>query len=84
MFNKGDLIRVIGDEDNELFVITKINAPKIMSYNVLGRAQYGKDRSMMVVKPVDNPNYPGEIIIEKSRCEHFMTKKEVKPYSFLD
>jgi uncharacterized protein YqfB (UPF0267 family) len=84
MFKKGDLIRMIDDEDNELFVIIKINAPKIMSYNALGRAKYGKDRTRMVVKPVDNPTYPGEIIVEKSLCEHFMTKKEVKPYSFLD
>jgi hypothetical protein len=84
MFKKGDLIRVIGDEDKEIFVITRINAPKIISYNVLGRAKYGKDRTRMLIKPVDNDDYPGEILIEKSRCEHFMTKKEVKPYSFLD
>lgn len=83
-FKKGDLIRVIGDEDNELFVVTKASAPIIIDYNVNGRAKYRKDRTQMVVKPVDNPSYPGEIIIEKDRCEHFMTKKDVKPYSFLD
>jgi len=84
MFKKGDVIKIIGDDDIELFIITKINASKIISYNALGRAKYGKDRTKMIIKPVNNLSYPGEIIIEKSRCEHFMTKKEVKSYSFLE
>ena len=83
MFKKGDTIRVIGDEDRELFVVTKSSAPLIDGYNINGRAKYVRDRSKMVVKPVNNVHYPGEIVIEKSKCENFMTKKLVKPYSFL-
>jgi hypothetical protein len=84
MFKKGDMVRVIGDEDNELFVVTKTSAPYISNYNAYGRAKYKRDSSKMLIKPVSNDRFPGEIIIEKVKCEHFMTKKEVKPYSFLN
>lgn len=84
MFNKGDLIRVIGDEDNELFVVTNVNVTIIVSYNFLGHPQWGKDRTKMMVKSVTNLNYPGQIIIDKSRCENFMVKKQIKPYLFLN
>ncbi len=84
MFKKGDLVRVIGDEDNEIFLITKASAPTIVDYNINGRAKYKRDRTKMIGKPIDNPDYPGEVILIKANCEHFMTKKEVKPYSFLD
>jgi hypothetical protein len=84
MFKKGDIVRVIGDGDQELFVVTKSSAPVIDSYNINGRAKYRRDKTKMLMRPVDNPNFPGEVIIDKSKCEHFMTKKEVKPYSFLD
>ena len=84
MFKKGDLVRMIGDEDKELFIIVKINAPVVSSYSLNGRAHYRKDRTKMIIKSVDNPRFPGEFVDEKSVCEHFMTKKEVKPYSFLN
>ena len=83
MFKKGDLVRVIGDEDEELFVVTKASATAIDGYNINGKARNIRDRTKMLMKPVENGDFPGEIIIEKCRCEHFMTKKEVKPYSFL-
>ncbi len=84
MFKKGDIVRIIGDEDNELLVVVKTSAKMPYDYNMMGKPKYKVDRTKMVVKPVDNPTYPGEQIIDKDRCEHFMTRKNIKPFSFLD
>jgi uncharacterized protein YqfB (UPF0267 family) len=83
MFKKGDIVRVIGDEDQELFVVIKSNAKTIYEYNTLGKPKWKIDKTKMIVKPVDNQNYPGQLVLEKDRCEHFMTRKEVKPFTFL-
>ena len=84
MFRKGDLIKVIGDEDEEVFIVIKTSASMIESYNIYGNAKYKRDNTKLMVKPIDNPRFPGQIIISKSMCENLMAKKKVKPYSFLD
>lgn len=84
MFKKGDIIRVIGDDDNELFIVVKPNAKIVYEYNTMGKPKWKVDKTKMIVKPVDNPNYPGQVILDKNRCEHFMTRKDIKPFSFLD
>jgi hypothetical protein len=90
MFKKGDMVRMIGDEDKELFVVLEVSILTISGYTVHGGAKYSRNNTKMLVKPINNPRFPGtnllipKLIILKSKCEHFMTKKEVKPYSFLN
>ena len=84
MFKKGDMVRMIGDEDKELFVVLEVSILTISGYTVHGGGRWSRNNTKMLVKPINNPRFPGKMIILKSKCEHFMTKKEVKPYSFLN
>ena len=84
MFEKGDTIRVTGDDDDELFIVIRTNSRVIYEYNVMGKPKWKVDNTRMVVKPINNPNYPGLVVLDKHKCEHFMTRKDIKPFSFLD
>jgi hypothetical protein len=66
MFKKKDIVRRIDDEDGDRYIVIKTNVPIITGYNVLGRAQYARSRKHMVIKPLNDPRFPGEITVIKS------------------
>jgi hypothetical protein len=69
MFKRGDLVRRIGDEENETFIVVKLNPPIIVGYNALDRPQWRRSPEHMVLKARNNPNYPGEFNVLKSEYE---------------
>jgi hypothetical protein len=81
MFKRGDIVRRIGDEDNELFVVVKTTAKIIKEYNIMGKPKWGKDPSKMVIREESGR---AEMVVPKADYEHFMTRKNIKPFSFLD
>jgi len=65
-FNKGEIVRHLSDKDNEnLYTVVKTNAKTIHEYKLLGQPKFRKDNKLMVVKPVRDLDYPGEIIVKK-------------------
>ncbi len=84
MFKKGEIVSIVGDEDKELFIIIKTSITVIDGYNILGNPRWKRDRTKMTLKPLSNQRHPGVFDIDKINCEHFMAKKDIKSYSFLD
>ena len=84
MFKKGDIVRRIMSDDEEFFIVTKVNIPVIHDYTPTGMPMYRKSKSHMYIKPLGDENFPGEITSLISEYESVLKgKKIIKPHSFL-
>lgn len=85
MFKKGDIVRRIdGAYDGDYFIVVKVNIPVIHDTRPNGKPMYRKSKSHMFIKPLDDEDFPGEIMALTSDYEHVMKgKKTIKPHSFL-
>jgi len=84
MFKKGDIVRRIMSDDEEFFIVTKVNIPVIHDYTPTGRPMYRKSKSHMYIKPLGDENFPGEITSLISEYESVLKgKKIIKPHNFL-
>lgn len=77
MFKNGEIVKHKLDHDSEnLFVVVKTTGNKIHKYSINGHAKYHKDNTLMVIKPVRDLDYPGEIMVRKSDYVPIMEPKK--------